>query len=400
MRVLFLTIGPETEPSSRFRVYQYLGALRAAGVRARVRPLAGPRYVELGYGRLRAPAAVHAFWAALHFAARLARRLRDLWDARHFDVVFVQKEVFPFGMERLIGWLGLRVVYDFDDAIHVRSELREPRGRALARLADALLRRDRALPALLRQSAVVIAGNPVLAAYARHHNAAVHVVPTAIDSEAYAKRSASRGRRLRIGWFGAPATAVYLEPLRPALQELARRFDFELCVLGAERFDCPGVSVTCQPWRPYRALAEEASDLAGFDIGIMPLPDDAFAAGKCALKAIQYMACGIPVVASPVGAAREVVVHGENGFLADTAEAWTDGLGRLLADASLRERLGRAGRARVVERYSVQAVFPKLLAALREAAPRAYQPPRSTSEMHRNTSQPMTHTASARPVLE
>ena len=137
MRVLFLTIGPETEPSSRFRVYQYLDALRANGIRVTIRPLASPRYVELGYGRLRPATALRVFWTTLHFATRVVRRLRDLWDARNFDVVFIQKEVFPFGMARLVDWLGLRVVYDFDDAIQLRSDPCAPRGRVLSRLASA-----------------------------------------------------------------------------------------------------------------------------------------------------------------------------------------------------------------------------------------------------------------------
>jgi glycosyltransferase involved in cell wall biosynthesis len=330
----------------------------------------------------------------------VVRRLHDLWHARRFDLVFIQKEVFPFGMERLVDWLGLRVVYDFDDAIQLRSDLRAPRGRVLSWLADALVRRDRALPALLQRSAVVIAGNPVLADFARRHNPDVRVIPTAIDTDRYTARTASSDGRLRIGWFGAPAATAYLEPLRPALQRLAERFDFELSVLGAERFACPDVPVRCRPWRPYERLAEEVADLQRFDIGIMPLPDDAFAAGKCALKAIQYMACGIPVVASPVGVAAEVITDGECGFLARTSEEWADRLGRLLADASLRERLGHAGRRRVVEHYSLHAVFPRLLAALAEAAPHGYAPPLSTPEIKRKTTQPMTQTAIARHVLE
>ncbi len=112
------------------------------------------------------------------------------------------------------------------------------------------------------------------------------------------------------------------------------------------------------------------------------------------------MACGIPVVASPVGVAAEVITDGECGFLARTPEEWADRLGRLLCDAPLRERLGRAGRARVVEHYSLRAVFPRLLAALAEAAPRGYTPPRSTTEITRKTTQPITQTAIARHVLE
>ena len=367
MRVLFLTIGPTTEPSSRFRVYQYLDALRDRGIEATVRPLAGPRYVEWGYGRRRPPAPLRALWAAAHFAGRVLRRARDLWDARRFDVVVVQKEVFPFGAERLVSWLGLRVVYDFDDAIHLPSPLEDARGRTLRRLSDALVRRHRALPALLRRSAVVVAGNRALADYARGYADRVRVLPTPVDTAAYVPRREREPGPLRVGWFGAPATAVYLDALRPALRELAERHAFELWLLGTERFDCPGVRVECRPWRPYASLAEEVVDLQRFDVGLMPLPDDPYAASKCALKAIQYMACGVPVVASPVGAARDVVEDGGSGFLAGGASEWVDRLDRLLSDAALRERLGRAGRTRVLERYSLDALVPQLLEVLAEA---------------------------------
>ncbi len=368
MRVLFLTIGPESEPSSRFRVYQYLEPLRRRGIDARVRPAVGRAWLELGYGLRRPPAPVRAGWAAASYGWRTLRRLRDLWDARHFDVVVVQKETLPFGMARLLPRLGLRVVYDFDDAVYARPAGRDGLGRGLRAAADAVLRRERALQALLPRCRAVVAGNSVLASYARRHHERVLVLPTVVDTDAYRVAPARRAGPLAIGWVGAPAGAVYLEPLRPVFRELARQFDVRLVLRGPRAFPGAGVPVELRGFRPYASRAEEVADLAGIDIGIMPLPDDPFAAGKCAFKAIQYMASGIPVVASPVGANAEVVVDGECGFLARTPEQWRQRLSQLLADPDLRERMGRAGRRRAVEHYSLRAAVPRLVELLEAAA--------------------------------
>jgi glycosyltransferase involved in cell wall biosynthesis len=368
LRVLFLTLGRDGEPSSRFRVLQLLPALERHGIEATLRPLAGPRYVELAQGLRRLPAPLRAAWVGAHFALRVARRSRDLWQARRHDVLFVQKETFPFGLERLIPRLGLRVVYDFDDAVHLRSGLQDGRGPRLRRHADAILRRERALPRLLERASAVVAGNELLAAWARRHHERVVVVPTSVDVDAYGPAPLRRSGPLSVGWFGAPANVVYLEPLRPVFQALARRCDFRLRLHGAARFDCPGVHVECVGWKRYASVAEEVADLHAFDVGIMPLPDTPYAAGKCALKAIQYMACGIPVVASPVGITPDVVGDGVCGLLARTPDEWLEGLTRLLQDADLRERLGRAGRERARQRYALPDAASVLAGVLRAVA--------------------------------
>jgi glycosyltransferase involved in cell wall biosynthesis len=374
MRALFFTTGGDSEPSSRVRVYQYLEPLRRSGIACSVWPLASRRYLELGYGMRRPPAPLRAAWVGGHFAWRAARRTLQLLAARRYDVLVVQKETFPFGLERLIDRLGIPLVYDFDDAIYAASALPDGRGRWLRSAAERVLRRERALPALLARARVVVAGSPVLAAYAERHAREVVVIPTVVDTDAYTPAPLRRAGTLTVGWIGAPPNRVYLEPLRPVLRELARRFDLRLRLVGPSDFDCPGVRVECTGWRHYASVADEVADLHGFDVGIMPLPDTGFAAGKCALKAIQYMACGVPVVASPVGVNAEVVGDGVCGFLADTPAAWSDRLARLLADPDLRVRLGAAGRARAEAHYSLRAATPRLAAALARAAGRGLSP--------------------------
>jgi glycosyltransferase involved in cell wall biosynthesis len=367
MRILCLTVGPDSEPSARFRVHQWLAPLAAQGIEVEVRPRSGRRWLEVGYGLRRLPAPARAVWAGARFAALLLRRLRDLSDAREFDLLWIQKETFPFGLERLLTPLGVRAVFDFDDAIWLRPAHGDAGLGRLRGVAERVVRRERALPRLLERSALVLAGNANLAAYAREHAGDVRIVPTVVDVERYPVRAVRRTGTLTIGWLGAPPNVAYLDPLRPVLRALSQRFALRLVVAGPGRYECADVRVECRPWRHYRSVEEEAAELADFDIGVMPLPDDRFAAGKCGLKAIQYMAAGIPVVASPVGVNSELI-DDACGFLARTPEDWERSLSRLLASADLRERMGRAGRARVEARFSLGAQLPALVEALRAAA--------------------------------
>jgi len=372
MRVLCFTVGPDSEPSSRFRVHQWREPLRTRGIELEIRARASRRYLELGYGVREFPSAVRVGWAAFQFLRVSLRRLRDLWDARHYDLLWLQKETFPFGMERLLSLLGLRPVFDFDDAIYVRADLAHGMGRRLRSVADSVTRREQALPALLTHCHSVLAGNPTLANYARVHCARVRVLPTVVETRSYPLRPVRRTGPLTIGWIGAPPNVVYLKPLRPVLERLAEEFPLRLLLVGPRRFECPGVKVQCRPWKHYASVEDEVSDLHEFDIGLMPLRDDAFAAGKCALKAIQYMACGIPVVASPVGVNVEVVQDGVCGSLARTPSEWYERLRALFMDPDLRQRMGAAGRVRAETHYSIRAALPVLEEALREAA--ALQP--------------------------
>jgi glycosyltransferase involved in cell wall biosynthesis len=136
---------------------------------------------------------------------------------------------------------------------------------------------------------------------------------------------------------------------------LAASRPIELRVIGAE-VSIPGVDVQCLPWKE----ETEAESIAQCDIGIMPLKDSPWERGKCGYKLIQYMACGLPVVASPVGVNVQIVRDGENGFLADGLQDWEIKLSQLLENSPLRSSMGNAGRARVEQEYCVQRVAPRL----------------------------------------
>jgi hypothetical protein len=167
-----------------------------------------------------------------------------------------------------------------------------------------------------------------------------------------------------IGWTGSFSTEKYLDLVRPALERLRRRRPFRMVVVGGGAFRAEGVEVEHRPWR----AQTETSDLGDLDIGLMPLPDAEWERGKCGLKALQYMALGLPVVVSPVGVNAEIVRDGESGVLARTEREWEEALERLLADADLRRRMGREGRATVERAYSAAVVAPRVAEIFRRAA--------------------------------
>lgn len=253
------------------------------------------------------------------------------------------------------------IVYEFDDAIYVPYV--SPSNRYLSLLKFPAQKTD----TLCRIARHVIVGNEVLRAYAAPRNPNVTIVPTTIETEKYTVADAEPPGELVIGWSGSYSSVQYLDLLKPAFAELARRHRFRVEVIGATTFQQDGIDVRSQPWR----AATEVEDLRRLHIGVMPLPDEDWARGKCALKALQYMALGIPTVVSPVGANRDVIRDGVDGFYATSTAEWVATLERLLVDAALRRRIGLAGRRRVEQEFSAAVQAPRVFDVLRAtAAPR------------------------------
>jgi len=356
MRVLFLTPNPPEDAVTRHRVLNYFPLLRNSGIRPTLLFLMS-RQLYANKNRQDWPGVL--LKSAL-LLADLVRRLVTLPSLRDYDVVFFQREVFPFFtplIEQIARRLNPRLIFDFDDAVftqptygwHWRDLLRNP-----ARVAD-----------VVRLSAHVIAGNTYLADYARQFNSRVTVVPTTIDTDCYRVRTWSDGRRpVTIGWIGSWNTTESVRLLDSVFRELhARGHEFLLKLVGAKNLD----TLDFGPVPTVRRLwnvADEMAELQSFDIGIMPLKDTPWDRGKCGFKILQYMAVGVPAVASPVGASEEIIVDGENGYLASSPEDWIDKLALLIEDQDLRRQVGARGRTTVEERYSVQVVAPELLRVL------------------------------------
>ncbi len=337
----------DTNPSQRFRIEQWEPLLRARGVEITFKPFETKELNAVLYKHGQLAEKLRLVLKSF------SRRFSEVRAAREYDAVYVLREAALLGpplFERWIARTGVPFIFDFDDAVFVPYV--SPSNGYLSYLKFPGKTRS-----ICRLAAHVMAGNEYLADYAREVNDRVTIVPTTIDTAKYTvEPRAGENEMPVIGWSGSYSTAQHLSTLRGALQRLARQEHFLLRVIGAPGFKIDDVNIETLPWRPETEVAE----LRTFDIGVMPLPDDQWSRGKCGLKALQYMAVGVPTVCSPVGVNTEIIQDDENGLIASTEDEWVEKLTRLLRSAELRQRLGRAGRATVDARYSASVQAPRV----------------------------------------
>lgn len=351
MKVLLLSRYGSLGASSRVRFLQYLPYFQSKGVEVTVRPLLSDAYLQALYrGGPRWGEVVKGY----------AERILILLGARRFDVVIVEKELFPFMpavAERFIRLDGVRYVVDYDDALFHRYDCHS---NPLVRL---LL--GKKIDAVMRQATTVIAGNKYLAEHALRAGAnRVEIIPTVVDADHYQPKQKTGGENLIVGWIGTPKTSRYLKPLLPVFEAINKEMSVRFVAVGAIPRDFEGTAVETWPW----SAETEVESIQQFDIGIMPLENSPWERGKCGYKVIQYMACGVPVIASPVGVNCEIVQQGKNGRLADSIEEWNAMLRDMLGSGSdRRKKMGIAGRARVEQWYSLQAQAPRFYKVVREA---------------------------------
>jgi glycosyltransferase involved in cell wall biosynthesis len=344
---------PGLAPSQRFRFEQYLPLLESHGHSYQLAPFLDAGTWDILYKR------GHAADKVRGVLAGLGRRLALLFRLRQYDFVFVHREATPLGPP-VLEWLlakvwRKRLIYDFDDAIWLHDDL------ASGRTLTGRLKWTRKVESICRWAWRVSCGNAYLASYARQFNpkpGAVVVNPTTLDTQRLHNRlrdqSGRPGEPVIIGWTGTHSTLPYLEKLWPVFRQLEADPSlppFELHII-ANRAPTPDPELRTLRFVPWRKETE-IDDLLSFHFGLMPLEDDAWAQGKCAFKALQYMALGMPALVSPVGMNTEVVESGINGFVCDTPAAWEAAIRRLLTDADLRARQGAAARQTIVARYSV-----------------------------------------------
>ncbi|AWJ85522.1 glycosyl transferase, group 1 (plasmid) [Azospirillum sp. TSH58] len=351
MRILLLSRYGPRGPSSRLRHYQFLPALAEAGMSVAVAPLLPDSYLEALYaGRQRPLRSIVGAYVS---------RIRQMASARSFDLLWIEKELLPwipYGAERWILESAPPYIVDFDDAwFHHYDRNRWP---LVRRLLGSKLDR------VMQHAALVTVGNGYLAKRAESAGArSIATLPTVVDLTRYPAAPHQAGGLPAVGWIGSPITDHYLGLVEEPLRRMVMGNEARLCLVGATPAALSGLPADRHEWRE----DTETSRIAAFDIGIMPLADTPWERGKCGYKLIQYMACGKPVVASPVGVNRDIVEHGVNGFLAETPEEWTSALRRLANDPDLRRRLGVAGRAKVEQHYSLAGTAPRLAELLRAA---------------------------------
>lgn len=355
-RIAAFTRYGDRAASTRQRLLQFAPALSADGMELAVHPLLDDQYmVSIARGITPSRAAV-----ARAYARRLNNLSRWIDEA---DIVWIYAELFPYlpaSFERLAARAGKPIVYDFDDAFFLSYELS----------GNPIVRRllGGKFEPMLAQSSAVFCGNRYIADFAGQFARNSVFLPTVVDTDEYRVAPTRETDDIVVGWIGSPSTWRYVEPCIPTLRRVADRFCVTMHAVGA---GAKAASLS-KDFSRLRSIdwthASEIADIQAMDIGIMPAINEPWALGKCGYKLIQYMACGLPVIASPVGAARDIVEHGVNGMLAETADEWESALGALIADAGLRSRMGAAGRARVEQQYSLRVHAPRLVAEMRTLA--------------------------------
>jgi glycosyltransferase involved in cell wall biosynthesis len=354
LRVLALTRTSRRGPSTRYRIEQYRAALAARGIELQTQPLFGDAWFAI----LEQPPLLRELSKAPYSLARLAARVAQARAAARggHDLLLIEQQLFPYlpwSLERPLWPSKTPVLLEFDDAIWLT------RGH------------EAKLAAECARASLVLVGNDFLREWAARHARRTTVIPTTIDMERYpfTPPPAAAGRPLRVGWIGLRYNLEYLAALAGPLRRLklaGQEVELRVISSGAPRGpEWQGLRVVHRPW----SEAGELAEIQACDLGVMPLPDDDWARGKCGLKLLQFMAAGRPVVASPVGVNARIVKDGENGLLAADGEGWLSAL-RRLTEPEFRSRLGAAGRSTVERDYSLSGWASHLAETYRLAATR------------------------------
>lgn len=359
MKILFVAAHRrDRSPSQRFRFEQYLEYLSSKGWDVSFSYLLNQQADQVIYR----PG--NYFAKARIFIQALLKRYKDLRIAKEMDIVFVQREAMMIGstyFEKSFSRIS-RLVFDFDDSIWLPDF--NPHQGILNKLKN-----PSKTAKIIKLCDLIIAGNEYLASYARKYNDNVIIIPTTIDTDEYQRVNIKgKDQKICIGWSGSFSTIKHFETVIPALEAIKRKYGDQITfkVIGDGDYENKNLEISGIPWQK----EIEIEELSEIDIGLMPLPDDEWSKGKCALKGLQYMALEIPAIMSPVGVNNDIIQEGKNGFLAKNIDEWIDRISLLIENPDLRLKLGKAGRTTVVEQYSVQANKEKYLAAFSDLTKR------------------------------
>ncbi len=356
-KILVICPHPENiAPGQRLKYEQYFDNWRQNGYEIKVSPFFSGRMQSILYGK--ANYIEKIYWV---FHAYL-KRIKEMFTLRQYDLVYIFLWVTPFGypvMERLYLRINPHVVYDIDDAIFMKAES------VVNRAADFL--RGRSKPFFLMKKAQhVIACTPFLTEVAATYNLNVTDISSTINTDTYLPVNTYQNDHIPVlGWSGSHSTSQFLYLLKDVLLKLYAKTPFKLLVMGDASFSVDGLDIEAIPW----SIEKEIPTLQRFDIGIYPLPlDNKWVLGKSGLKALQYMAVGIPVVATAIGANHRIIENGKTGILVKTDEEWLLYLEMLMNDPLLRKSIGQAARKNVIENYSIHANAPVYLNIINSVA--------------------------------
>jgi glycosyltransferase involved in cell wall biosynthesis len=342
-KILFIASHrPNRAPAQRFRFEQFFDYLEANGFHCEHSHLISGNDDKYLYSKGKYLQKFRILLKAI------LKRLKDVSRANEFDIVFIQREAFLLGstfFEKRFRKSKAKIIYDFDDSIWLGDT-------SDANKKLRWLKYPGKIAKIISISDMVFAGNKYLANYASYYNDNVKIVPTTIDTDEY-KRNYNSQRadgKVCIGWTGSITTIKHFEYAVPVLRKLKEKYGdkLEIKVIGDEKYTNEELAIKGQRW----SKENEINELAKFDIGIMPLPNDEWSKGKCGLKGLQYMALEIPAIMSPVGVNTEIINDGVNGFLAMSEQEWIEKISLLIDDPILRERIGKEARKTIIEKYS------------------------------------------------
>ncbi len=333
----------DRSPSQRFRFEQYFTFLQQNGWETEFSYLISPQDDQFFYKP-------GNFFKKVGVVFRsFIKRLKDVKRANEFDIIFIQREAFMLGttyFEAKFAKSKAKLIFDFDDSIW-KMDVSEGNKKFK------FFKNPNKTSEIIKLCDLVFAGNQYLADYAIKYNPNVVIIPTTIDTEEYQKLVVPKNdHSVCIGWSGSVTTIKHFENAIPCLQVLKKKYGDKISikVIGDSKYKNEELQVVGLDWNK----KDELIELSKMDIGIMPLPDDEWAKGKCGLKGIQYMALEIPTIMSPVGVNSEIIQDGENGYLASELNEWVDKISTLVDSAELREKLGKKSRATVVDKYSIE----------------------------------------------
>ena len=341
-KILFIAAHrPNRSPSQRYRFEQYFEFLEANGYSCELSYIIHEKDDAIFYG----PGNILKKIAITLKSAQI--RLKDVARSNEFDIIFVQREAFMTGssyFEKQFSRSKAKLVFDFDDSIWLLDT-------SNANKIWQWMKSAKKTGEIISISHLVFAGNHFLADYARQFNPRVQVIPTTIDTALFKRTTPySNNEKICIGWSGSHTTIKHFESGVPFLKKIKEKYGDKVYfkVMGDAEYINQELDISGIPW----SSDHEVEMLSGFDIGIMPLPDDQWVKGKCGLKGLSYMALEVPTVMSALGVNSEIIQDGENGFLAKTEEEWIAKISRLIDSFELRKKMGALARQTVETRYS------------------------------------------------
>ncbi len=346
-KIIYLTKYSSLGASSRLRSFQFFPFLELEGFSVSNSALLGDRYLKALYNHKR----IKVFYLVVGYL----KRFFVLFGLKRFDIVVIEKELFPYSpawFELLLKKLGIEFFTDYDDAIFHNYDL------STNKYIKKIL--SNKIDFVMRSSVCVFAGNSYLAERAKHAGAPkIVILPTVIDSNKYFKIEKTENAYFTLGWIGSPSTLKYVEELIPVFYRLHKKFtNFRVNIIGGKVNEEVIDFIHFIPWQE----KSEVEEINKFDLGIMPLHQTPWELGKCSYKLIQYMGCGVAALASPVGMNNDVVIAGYNGELVENNE-WYSYVSAYIENKRLAKIQGEHGRILVDSTYNIKQNLTKILAA-------------------------------------